>query len=58
MNRADLACVWGNTLLPCFLVGDPRQLPPTVMSDMGKDAAGNQRHRLANDAKVSALEWI
>jgi hypothetical protein len=25
MNRADIACTWGNTLLPCFIGGDPKQ---------------------------------
>lgn len=25
LNRADLACAWGNTLLPCILGGDPKQ---------------------------------
>ncbi|EEU36367.1 uncharacterized protein NECHADRAFT_52518, partial [Fusarium vanettenii 77-13-4] len=33
MHRADLYCVWGNTLLPCFLFGDPKQLSPTVMTN-------------------------
>lgn len=32
LSRGDLCCVWGNALLPCFLFGDPRQLPPTVMT--------------------------
>ncbi|WZH45616.1 DNA helicase [Fusarium acuminatum] len=30
LSRGDLCCVWGNTLLPCFLFGDPRQLPPSA----------------------------
>lgn len=55
MNRADLACVWGNTLLPCMLGGDPKQLPPTVMTENEKDAAGNFLHCLAHDAKISPL---
>ncbi|KAL2673660.1 hypothetical protein Neosp_012103 [[Neocosmospora] mangrovei] len=38
MHRADLYCIWGNTLLPCFLFGDPKQLPPTVMTS-------NQRYK-------------
>jgi hypothetical protein len=25
INRADVICAWGNTLLPCILGGDPRQ---------------------------------
>ncbi|RGP79023.1 DNA helicase [Fusarium longipes] len=31
MTRPDLYCVWGNTLSPCFIFGDPKQLPPAVM---------------------------
>ena len=58
MERADLACVWGNTALPCFVAGDPLQLPPTVLSGMEKDAQGNVCNRFANDGAVSALEWL
>lgn len=58
VDRADLMCVWGNTLLPCFLIGDPRQLPPTVWSERVNDSGENRRHRLLGDAKVSAFEWI
>lgn len=36
MHRADLYCVWGNTLLPCFLFGDPKQLPPAVITNSEK----------------------
>ncbi|KAF6844685.1 DNA helicase [Colletotrichum musicola] len=36
MQRGDLFCLWGNTLLPCFLGRDPKQLPPTVMSETEK----------------------
>jgi len=58
MNRADLACVWGNTLIPCFLGGDARQLPPTVMTGKEKDGSGNFYHRLADDGKISPLEFF
>ncbi|KPM37738.1 hypothetical protein AK830_g8828 [Neonectria ditissima] len=58
MNRADLYCVWGNTLLPCFLFGDPKQLPPTVMTFKDKDATGNFVNRFANDGKVSPLVFF
>ncbi|KAI6094022.1 hypothetical protein F4821DRAFT_9361 [Hypoxylon rubiginosum] len=54
-NRADLYCVWGNTLLPCFLAGDPKQLPPAVLSAGVTDAEGNLFHRHVKDAKISAL---
>ncbi|KAM0324628.1 hypothetical protein ACHAQA_008017 [Verticillium albo-atrum] len=58
ITRADLACVWGNTMLPCFLAGDPKQLPPTVMSGHETDAEGNVLHRFPLDAKLSALEYF
>ena len=58
MERADLACVWELRGHPCLLAGDPRQLPPTVLSDNVADAHGNVYHRLVSDAKVSALEWL
>jgi len=58
MGRADLASVWGNTALPCFVAGDPPQLPPTVLSRMEKDPQGNAHNRFANDGSVSALEWF
>ena len=58
INRADLFCVWGNTLLPCFIAGDPRQLRPTVMTLGEKDALGNLLHRLVEDSKISPLEFL
>lgn len=58
MNRADLACLWGNTLLPCFLGGDPKQLPPALLSTSAKDTEGNIAHRFAHDASISALEFL
>ncbi|KAM0325791.1 hypothetical protein ACHAQA_007093 [Verticillium albo-atrum] len=58
MHRADMYCVWGNTLTPIFLAGDPRQLPPAVISSSTKDTEGNPLHRLANDGKISALAYI
>ncbi|KAI1213533.1 P-loop containing nucleoside triphosphate hydrolase protein [Annulohypoxylon truncatum] len=56
MHRADLYTVWGNTLLPCFLGGDPQQLPPAVMTEREKDSEGNLRNRFASTGKISALE--
>ncbi|KAH6669661.1 P-loop containing nucleoside triphosphate hydrolase protein [Plectosphaerella plurivora] len=35
MHRSDLACAWGNVATPCFLGGDPVQLPPTLTADGG-----------------------
>lgn len=55
MNRADLYCVWGNTLLPCFLFGDQRQLHQNVLEPCGRDSDGNYLNRFANNGKVSAL---
>ncbi|KAI8712839.1 AAA-12 domain-containing protein [Fusarium sp. LHS14.1] len=43
MHRGDLYCVWGNTLLPCFLFGDPKQLSPTVMTNSEQHRAVSHR---------------
>lgn len=56
MSRADLCCIWGNTLMPCFLFGDPRQLPPTVLTK--SDTLPNTDHlvnRFSNYGEVSAM---
>ncbi|KAM0249672.1 hypothetical protein ACHAQJ_008969 [Trichoderma viride] len=60
ISRPDLYSVWGNTLLPCLLSGDDRQLPPTVMTLDNKGIEGDYMHlnRLGQDAKISALEFI
>ena len=50
--------VWGNTLLPCIIAGDEKQLPPAVMTDNEKDEAGNYLNRLANDARISPLKFF
>ncbi|KAJ4199794.1 hypothetical protein NW759_016004 [Fusarium solani] len=55
ISRPDLYCVWGNTLLPCLMAGDDKQLPPTVMTLQEKDAAGNFLNRLGQHAKISPL---
>ncbi|KAM3512749.1 hypothetical protein MY11210_003623 [Beauveria gryllotalpidicola] len=55
MECADLYNVWGNTMQPCFLGGDPKQLPLAIMSLMDKDADGNYRNRFAKYGRVSAL---
>ncbi|RSL50912.1 hypothetical protein CEP54_011672 [Fusarium duplospermum] len=58
MHRSDLYCVWGNTLLPCFLFGDPKQLPPAIMTDNEQervlpsgDADGKGKGKRKNEAK-------
>ncbi|KAM5344517.1 hypothetical protein ACJ41O_013053 [Fusarium nematophilum] len=64
MNRADLFCVWGNTLLPCFLFGDPKQLPPTVVTVNDRDKGVPKEdppsfvNRFAIEGRVSALEYL
>ncbi|KAF4992306.1 hypothetical protein FDECE_13760 [Fusarium decemcellulare] len=59
MHRADLYCVWGNTLLPCFLFGDPKQLPPVIMTFTDKEKGSeNFVNRFAKDGRVSALGYI
>lgn len=58
MGIADLAQVWGNTLLPCVVFGDRKQLPPTVMTDNNKDEAGNYFNRFAKHGKISALQFL
>ncbi|KAM0249670.1 hypothetical protein ACHAQJ_008967 [Trichoderma viride] len=56
--RPDLYSVWGNTMLPCLLVGDDKQLPPAVMSLNERDQDGNYLNRLGGDGKISALEFF
>ncbi|EKJ73155.1 hypothetical protein FPSE_06768 [Fusarium pseudograminearum CS3096] len=59
MSRADLCCVWGNTLLPCFMFGDPRQLPPTVLTK--RDTLTNTDHfvnRFSSYGEVSAMSAL
>ncbi|KAH8902443.1 hypothetical protein BR93DRAFT_887046, partial [Coniochaeta sp. PMI_546] len=58
INRADLYCVWGNTLLPCILGGDPRQLQPAVMTTNDTDLTMNLLNRFAADGRVSPLEFL
>ncbi|KAH6681022.1 P-loop containing nucleoside triphosphate hydrolase protein [Plectosphaerella plurivora] len=59
MNRGDLACVWGNVLTPCFLAGDPKQLPPTILTgEFERDMSGNLRNRLAGDGEISPLLFL
>ncbi|KAM0279118.1 hypothetical protein ACHAO9_011841 [Fusarium lateritium] len=57
MHRADLYGVWGNTLLPCFLIGDPRQSPP-VMTIKDVDANNNLVNRFAEDGRVSPMAFF
>ncbi|KAH7316633.1 P-loop containing nucleoside triphosphate hydrolase protein [Stachybotrys elegans] len=56
MNRADFLCVWGNTLLPCFLFGDPMQLPPIVTTNKEKATLGYYINRFAEHGAISILD--
>lgn len=58
LSRPDLYTVWGNTLLPCLLAGDSKQLPPTVLSANKTDADGNLLHRHVGDSRLSGLEFL
>ncbi|KAH7272937.1 hypothetical protein B0J15DRAFT_573805 [Fusarium solani] len=49
MSRPDLYCVWGNTLLPCLIAGDDKQLPPTVLYS---------HNRFGLHARISPLLWF
>ncbi|PCD36203.1 hypothetical protein FGRA07_08087 [Fusarium graminearum] len=63
MKRPNLYCVWGNTLSPLFVFGDPKQLRPTVMMlterwPNSKTRPGEFINRYAWDARISALEYL
>ncbi|KAH0528174.1 hypothetical protein TsFJ059_003069 [Trichoderma semiorbis] len=53
VGRPDLYSVWGNTLLPCLLCGDDKQLEPRVVSFGQKDKKGHSVNRLEEDGKLS-----
>jgi hypothetical protein len=59
LSCGDLYCVWGNTLLPCFLFGDPRQLPPSAANVTDKAPIRTQYlNRFSNYNKVSAVRAL
>ncbi|KAL0936330.1 DNA helicase [Colletotrichum truncatum] len=58
MTRGDIIQVWGNDLLPCLFGGDPKQLPPAVMTREEKTAEGHVYNQLSRDATVSGLEFL
>ncbi|EEU35956.1 uncharacterized protein NECHADRAFT_49645, partial [Fusarium vanettenii 77-13-4] len=58
MTRPDLYSVWGNTMMPCILAGDEKQLPPAVMTLDEKDSQGNAINRLGREARISPLEFF
>ncbi|EHK15231.1 uncharacterized protein TRIVIDRAFT_164426, partial [Trichoderma virens Gv29-8] len=55
ISRPDLYSLWGNTLLPCLLCGDDKQLAPRLMSFGQRDYLGNSVNRHEHDGKLSAL---
>ncbi|KIL93205.1 hypothetical protein FAVG1_03182 [Fusarium avenaceum] len=57
ISRADLCSVWGNTLRPCLLAGDEKQLAPVVMT-LTDEEDGNYVNRFGPDGIVSPLEFI
>src|SRR5262249_12976611 len=55
MLQADALLVWGQGCRPCAKAGDPRQLPPTVMSH-GEKREGRCANMFSDLARVSELE--
>ncbi|KAG4263006.1 hypothetical protein FPRO04_11722 [Fusarium proliferatum] len=59
MNRPDLYNVWGNTLRPCFLIGDTRSEQPTIQTTSEKEPGSeNYYNRFAGDGQLSGLEFL
>ncbi|KLP08041.1 uncharacterized protein LW94_13764 [Fusarium fujikuroi] len=60
ITQADLLYVWGNTLSPCFLFGDPQQLPLTVMmlTEIWSKSEVDYINHFALDLRISALEYL
>ncbi|UKZ77015.1 hypothetical protein TrVFT333_004731 [Trichoderma virens FT-333] len=55
ISRPDLYSLWGNTLLPCLLCGDDKQLAPRLMSFGQRDYLGNSVNRHEHD--VTGSGW-
>ncbi|KAF3070224.1 hypothetical protein CFAM422_006692 [Trichoderma lentiforme] len=58
ISRPDLYSAWGNTLLPCLLSGDEKQLRPHVTTVYDPDPANFAINRFAQDGLVSPLEFF
>ncbi|KAJ4855664.1 AAA domain-containing protein [Trichoderma breve] len=58
ISRPDLYTAWGNTLLPCLLSGDEKQLRPSIMTLIDHDADHNAINRFAPDGLISPLEFL
>lgn len=57
MHRTDGLIIYGNTPRPMIIVGDEKQLAPTLMTANQKDGEGNDINRFSDDAKISFLSW-
>ncbi|KAL7931497.1 P-loop containing nucleoside triphosphate hydrolase protein [Trichoderma chlorosporum] len=57
ISRPELYSAWGNTLLPCLLSGDEKQLRPNIMT-MNEQDPDNARNRFAPDGLMSPLEFF
>ncbi|RSL52270.1 hypothetical protein CEP53_008154 [Fusarium sp. AF-6] len=55
MHRTDGLIIYGNIPRPMIIVGDEKQLAPTLMTANQKDNAGNDVNRFSDDARVSFL---
>ncbi|KAL2691179.1 hypothetical protein Neosp_001560 [[Neocosmospora] mangrovei] len=58
MHRTDGLIVYGNTPRPMIIVGDEKQLAPTLMTANQMDEEGNDVNRFADDARISFLSWL
>ncbi|KAF4497036.1 DNA helicase [Fusarium agapanthi] len=59
MDRPDLYRVWGNTLLPCFLIGDTRSEQSTIQTTNEKEPGSeNYYNRFSGDGQLSGLEFL
>ncbi|KAI8679149.1 AAA-12 domain-containing protein [Fusarium keratoplasticum] len=57
MHRTDGLIVYWNTPRPMIVVGDEKQLVPTLVTANQKDETGNDINRFGDDARVSFLSW-
>lgn len=55
MFRADGLLVFGNTPRPMLLVGEEKQLAPTLMTTMDKTPFGDPVSRFTSEARISWL---
>lgn len=57
MPQADALLVWGGGCRPCIMAGDPKQLPPVVVS-LGEKRDGKVGNMFYHFVKVSQLEHV